>query len=237
MGFGKVHLPTERERQYHERMNEHKSRRGTRIGMELAISQLDAANPGKVDVASGTPMNPSEGQTFQANEERELAIELDSLVPPVRGSCEDSSHPPMTVYQGYKKIVAEMGDSPQIFWKNSHKEEYKHWTVKEYYDQNFKFAKSLLSMGFPVHGAVSILGFNSKEWMVSLNGAIAAGGMGVGIYTSNLPAAAAYVVEHSESFVITVEDDKQRAKLEEVSCLLLLFVVVAAALLKYRCSC
>ena len=198
MGFGKVHLPTEREREYHERMNAAKSRRGTRIGMNLTESKLDAANPGKVDVADGKPMGPGEGATFE-NIDRELAIQLDSIVQPQMGGCEDAKHPPMTVFEGYKKVVDELGDAKQIFWKGSHKEEYSSWSVREYYNQHFKFAKSLLTLGFKKNGAVSILGFNSKEWCVSLMGAIAAGGMGCGIYTTNLPAATAYVVEHSES--------------------------------------
>ena len=83
-------------------------------------------------------------------------------------------------------------------------------------NQNMRFAKSLISIGHQKHDAVSILGFNSKEWFVSLMGTIGASGIGCGIYTTNLPQACAYVIEHSESIVVTVEDDTQRAKIEEV---------------------
>ena len=50
-----------------------------------------------------------------------------------------------------------------------------------------RFGKSLLSLGFGRHRCVNIIGFNSAEWFIANMGAIAAGGIAAGIYTSNLP--------------------------------------------------
>ena len=122
----------------------------------------------------------------------------------------------MTIFQGFRKVCKEHGQNPALFWKKDHPDPYVHWTFQEYYDNCITFGKALISTGYEKSGAVSVLGFNSRQWFVSLIGAIAAGGMGVGIYTTSLPQACGYVLEHSESSVICVEDDTQRKKIEEV---------------------
>ncbi len=44
-----------------------------------------------------------------------------------------------------------------------------------------------MSLGFAPHRSINIIGFNSAEWFIANMGAIAAGGIAAGIYTSNLP--------------------------------------------------
>ena len=44
-----------------------------------------------------------------------------------------------------------------------------------------------MSLGFAPHRCINIIGFNSTEWFIANVGAIAAGGIAAGIYTSNLP--------------------------------------------------
>ena len=62
------------------------------------------------------------------------------------------------------------------------------WTVKEYYDDCVKTAKSFVHLGVERNDSVCILGFNSPEWLMSNMGAIMAGGFAAGIYTTNDPA-------------------------------------------------
>ncbi|CAM9641963.1 unnamed protein product, partial [Sphacelaria rigidula] len=50
-----------------------------------------------------------------------------------------------------------------------------------------RFGKGLLSLGFAPHQCINILGFNSVEWFIANMGVMAAGGIGAGIYISNLP--------------------------------------------------
>jgi long-chain-fatty-acid--CoA ligase ACSBG len=70
----------------------------------------------------------------------------------------------------------------------------------------------LLSIGFEKFDAVNIIGFNSPEWFFSNFGAIAAGGVAAGIYTTNNTEACKYVTEHSKAKVVVCEGVKQLEK-------------------------
>jgi len=91
------------------------------------------------------------------------------------------------------------------------------WTWQEYYDQVTGFAKSLTSIGFAAHDCINILGFNAPEWFFANFGAIAAGGLSAGIYTTNQPDACKYVSNHSRAKVVVVEGKKQLDKYLEIS--------------------
>lgn len=67
------------------------------------------------------------------------------------------------------------------------------------------------------HHAINIIGFNSPEWLIANCGAIAAGGVAVGIYTTNNVEACQYISEHSEAEVIVVENAKQLEKFTDIS--------------------
>ena len=58
-----------------------------------------------------------------------------------------------------------------------------------------RFGKSLMSLGFAPHRSINIIGFNSAEWFIANMGAIAAGGIAAGIYTSNLPEVCVHEVD------------------------------------------
>jgi long-chain-fatty-acid--CoA ligase ACSBG len=85
-------------------------------------------------------------------------------------------------------------------------------TWNEYRAKVDCFAKALMSLGFQAHDAVNIIGFNAPSWFFANMGAIAAGGVAAGIYTTNLPEACHYVSEHSKAKVVVVEGAKQLAK-------------------------
>ena len=70
-----------------------------------------------------------------------------------------------------------------------------------------------MKLGVGRFESVSILGFNSPEWLLSNNGAIAAGGFAAGIYTTNEPPACKYIVDHCNARVIVVEGQKQLDKI------------------------
>jgi len=70
-----------------------------------------------------------------------------------------------------------------------------------------------MALGVGRFESVSILGFNSPEWLLSNNGAIAAGGFAAGIYTTNEPPACKYIVDHCKARVIVVEGQKQLDKI------------------------
>jgi len=90
------------------------------------------------------------------------------------------------------------------------------WTVKEYYDDCVKTAKSFIHLGLERYESVCILGFNSPEWLMANNGAIFAGGFAAGIYTTNEPAACEYIIENSSARVVVVDGQKQLDKILEI---------------------
>jgi long-chain-fatty-acid--CoA ligase ACSBG len=63
------------------------------------------------------------------------------------------------------------------------------------------------------HQCVSVIGFNSMEWVVTCMAAILAGGFSAGIYTTNEPEAVYYIVDHSDSKVVVCEGMDQLNKL------------------------
>lgn len=87
------------------------------------------------------------------------------------------------------------------------------WTVKEYYDDSARAAKSFIHLGVGRFESVSILGFNSPEWLMSNNGAILAGGFAAGIYTTNEAPACEYIIAHSSARVVVVDGQKQLDKI------------------------
>lgn len=77
-------------------------------------------------------------------------------------------------------------------------------------------ARALVADGFEPGDKVAVLGFNRPEWTLSAVGAMAAGGAGVGVYTTSSPDQVGYVLHHSRARVVVVENARQLAKLEKV---------------------
>ncbi len=76
--------------------------------------------------------------------------------------------------------------------------------------------RALMSLGFEPGQRVCILGFNRPEWVLMDLGAMAAGGVPAGIYTTSSPAEVQYIVHHTEAPVILVEDHGQWNKVKAV---------------------
>lgn len=94
-----------------------------------------------------------------------------------------------------------------------------HWkttTWKEYRDLVRQTARAFMSLGLKCGEAISIIGFNRPEWFISNLGAIYAGGVPTGLYTTSSAEQMRYIVAHNESRLIVVEDDSQLAKLKKV---------------------
>lgn len=92
------------------------------------------------------------------------------------------------------------GDAPSLPW-----EQWKKWTMAEYYRDARRTAKAFMALGVPQFGSVSIFGFNAPEWPISAFGAMLCGGKYVGIYLTDTPDQVQYKVAHSGSTVIVVD--------------------------------
>lgn len=93
---------------------------------------------------------------------------------------------------------------------------WKEWTYRKYYSDCRKFAKSLVKIGFDRHDCLNVIGFNSPEWVIADVGAILAGGIAAGIYTTNGPESCFYIADHSRAKVVVVEDAAQAEKFLQI---------------------
>src|SRR3954447_4831609 len=77
-------------------------------------------------------------------------------------------------------------------------------------------ARGLIGLGVVRGGRVSILCNTRPEWTYANLGILAAGAASVSIYQTNSPEECHYVLEHSESRAVIVEDGEQLAKIREI---------------------
>src|SRR4051812_43102360 len=91
-------------------------------------------------------------------------------------------------------------------------------------------ARGLIDLGIRRGDRVSILANTRPEWTFANFGILAAGAASVSIYQTNSPEECHYVLEHSESRAVFVEDGEQLAKIREIEADLpaLEFVIVMA---------
>jgi long-chain acyl-CoA synthetase len=85
-------------------------------------------------------------------------------------------------------------------------------TWKTYGEQIRTAARAMIALGLPRGGKVSILGFNRAEWTILDHAAMMAGGCPAGIYTTCSADEVAYIIHHSESTLVLVENADQLAK-------------------------
>ena len=87
-------------------------------------------------------------------------------------------------------------------------------TWKTYVDQIRQAARAMIALGLPRGGKVTILGFNRPEWVIFDHAAMMAGGVPAGIYTTCSAEEVQYIVHHSESLLVLVENTEQLAKIK-----------------------
>jgi long-chain acyl-CoA synthetase len=85
-----------------------------------------------------------------------------------------------------------------------------------YSDQVRAAARSLIALGVQPGSAVSILGTNTPEWVIFDVAAMAIGATPAGIYPTSSPQECAYVLDHSQSPVVLVQNEAQLEKILEV---------------------
>ncbi|GAX25843.1 long-chain-fatty-acid--CoA ligase ACSBG [Fistulifera solaris] len=134
-----------------------------------------------------------------------------------------ASIPPMRVFDAFDQVVQEYGNEEALFQKRPRKgvplteTPWTSWTWKQYRDQVNAFGKALLSIGFERFDTINIMGFNSPEWFICNFGAMAAGGVASGIYTTNGPEACKYITDHSRARVVVVDSVSQLEKYDAIA--------------------
>ncbi len=82
----------------------------------------------------------------------------------------------------------------------------------EYYFRARKMSAALIENGLKKGDKVAIIGDNSKEWITIDLGCMLAGGVTVGIYSTSAWQQCEYIVNHSESVFLFVENEEQLDK-------------------------
>jgi long-chain acyl-CoA synthetase len=77
-------------------------------------------------------------------------------------------------------------------------------------------ARGLIDLGVDRGDRVAILSHTRPEWTFANLGILASGAASVSIYQTNSPEECHYVLEHSESSAVFVEDEEQLAKVREI---------------------
>ncbi|MBC8215599.1 MAG: long-chain fatty acid--CoA ligase [Candidatus Marinimicrobia bacterium] len=83
---------------------------------------------------------------------------------------------------------------------------------EEYYLRAQKMSAALIENGLKKGDKVAIIGDNSKEWVTIDLGCLLAGGVTVGIYSTSAWQQCEYIVNHSESVFLFVENEEQLDK-------------------------
>ena len=79
-------------------------------------------------------------------------------------------------------------------------------SFEEYYRITIKAAKSLYALNVRKGRTVCILSFNRPEWIITDVACMMTGGVPAGIYQTCSPQEVSYIINHSESTVVFVEN-------------------------------
>ncbi len=115
-----------------------------------------------------------------------------------------------TVPRLFRETAQKYGDRVAM-----RKKEYGLWhdiTWNDYYMQAKYVGSALISMGLGKGDSVSIIGDNCPEWVIIDLGIQCAGGVAVGVYSTNAWPQVEYVVQNSESKFFFVENEEQLDK-------------------------
>ena len=135
------------------------------------------------------------------------------LLEPKVAESGPASYTPVTIIEVFKDTLQKHGHRNALYVERNHK--WITWTWSEYYNDCMKFAKYLHYLQVDIHKIVNIIGFNSPEWFIANCGAILAGSIAAGIYSTNKDDACFYISNHYKAEVIVCEDIFQLAKYEK----------------------
>jgi len=89
-------------------------------------------------------------------------------------------------------------------------------TWRTYADELISAGKAMIALGIEPGDVVTILGFNQPSWVISDVAAMAVGAVPAGVYATNSPRECQYILEHSESPLLVIEDEGQWEKIDEI---------------------
>jgi long-chain acyl-CoA synthetase len=106
------------------------------------------------------------------------------------------------------------GDAPALKYKAG--DEWVETSYDELASVASEVARGLIDLGIKRGDRVAILAHTRPEWTYANLGILASGAASVSIYQTNSPEECHYVLDHSESTAVFVEDEEQLAKIREI---------------------
>lgn len=119
-----------------------------------------------------------------------------------------------TVLEVLNATVARYGTRPALKVKRDGAWQTQTWNE---YGANIRTAaRAMMKLGVGSGDGVVIIGKNCPEWLIADVGAIAAGGVPAGIYTTSTPDQCFYITNHCDARVAFAGDESQVAKFLEI---------------------
>ncbi len=100
----------------------------------------------------------------------------------------------------YRWILGDGGETTAVTWE-------------EFYRQSLAVSRSLMKLGVRKGDRISILSTTNYRWVVCDFASVSIGGCTVGLYHSNTPEETAYIIKHSGSKILFVENELQLRKI------------------------
>jgi len=137
-------------------------------------------------------------------------VTIDGVVTLRMGEEGIAAREPVSCYTTVKRSVEKFPNN--LAWVDHDRK----WTYEQYFEDVTSTAKGLIELGLEPHKTVAVLGNNSPEWFSCAVGAVFAGGVVTGVYTTNTPEAVAYQLRHSQTNIAVVDSDAQLQKVLQV---------------------
>ncbi|KAI6650568.1 Long-chain-fatty-acid--CoA ligase ACSBG2 [Oopsacas minuta] len=115
------------------------------------------------------------------------------------GQSGRAAHPPTTISKLFKETCNKFASQNALNVKRGGR--WHSYSYAQFYEHTMSVSKSLLAAGLKRFESVSIMASNSPEWMMADIGAIQAGGLSNGIYTTNSLDITRYILKHSNTRV------------------------------------
>ncbi|CAK9293880.1 unnamed protein product [Gordionus sp. m RMFG-2023] len=128
--------------------------------------------------------------------------------------CGENDLIPITIPQKFKLIADSNPQAMAYYYKDDWEEtRWKSVTYFQYLRDIRRVARAFISLGLEKFHGVAIIGFNAPEWVTSNFAAIFAGGLSVGVYTTNSAEASLQIMMDCKANICVVEDWNQMIKI------------------------
>lgn len=144
-----------------------------------------------------------------------MAFRATSLNHKVKIQRQKDDYEPMTIVDFFNQTIENFSNHQAL----ANRDENGNWnkiSYRDYKNRVEKIAKIFIKLGLEQRGVVAILAWNCPEWVIAALGAIHAGGVVTGIYTTNSSSACQYILEASGTQILIIDDLEQLQKINEI---------------------